>query len=40
MTHAGKIAYCGEQGPFGFDPGRADKALQSMMNLELNKMKL
>jgi len=40
IVNDGKIAYCGEQGPFGFDPSRADKALQDMMNLVLNKTKL
>ncbi len=31
IIDAGKVVFCGQQGPFGYEPGRVDKALKSML---------
>ncbi len=36
---AGKVAYCGEQGPFGYDPGGVDRTLRNLLNESLNQSK-
>ena len=30
IINDGKVAYCGKQGPFGYDPGSVDRALQNL----------
>lgn len=31
IIHKGKVAYCGKQGPFGYNPASIDMALQKLM---------
>jgi len=32
IVNNGKVLYCGEQGPFGYDPARVDKTLRNLLN--------
>ena len=32
IIHKSKVVYCGEQGPFGYEPASVDKALQKLLN--------
>jgi len=32
IINDGEVAYCGEQGPLGYDPASVDRALQNLLN--------
>ncbi len=34
----GKVVYCGEQGPFGYDPGSVDRTLENLLDSRLKNM--